>query len=162
MPHSSLFDDIQRDAWDMIDVMKEHLTAAQKRDHPIIDKSEDTIFTEEEIDELLGKRVIKKLIETFQYRIKNRIILYKRDRMIEQVQIMMCRFLPKRDCADAVRFRYGGNKTRFIEHNDPGHEFEVTAGRSFIVHEPIISKAHHISLLNSHFKRKNNQTQKNT
>lgn len=160
MPHSSLFHDIQQDARDMVDVMKEHLTTAKKRDHPIIDKSEDT-FTKEEIDELLGKRVIKEHIEPFQHRIKNRIILYKRDRMIEQVQIMICRFFPKRDCADAVRFRKGGSDSRFIEHNDPGHEFEVTAGRSFIVYEPIISKPHHISLLNKHFKRENNQTQKN-
>jgi hypothetical protein len=161
MPHSSLFYDIQRDAQDMIDVMKEHLTtAAQKRAHPIIDQSEGT-FTKEEIEELLRKRVIKEKIDPFQHRIKNRIILYKRDRMIEQVQIMMCRFFPKRDCADAVRFRKGGSDSRFIEHNDPGRDFEVTAGRSFIIHEPIISKPHHISLLNSYFKRVNNQTQKN-
>ena len=160
MPDSSLFHDIQQDAWDMIGVMKEHLTTAKKRDHPIIDKSDD-IFSKEEIEELLRKRVVKEMIEPFQHRIKNRIILYKRDRMIEQVQMMMCRFFPKRDCADAVRFRKGGSDSRFIQHNDPGHEYEVTAGRSFIVHEPIITKAHHISLLNSYFKRVNNQTQKN-
>jgi hypothetical protein len=153
MPHSSLFHDIQQDAWDMIDVMKKKLTADQKKDHPIIKKSEDT-FTEDEISELLGKRVIKD-IDPFKNRIKNRIILYKRDRMVERVQMMMCRFFPKRDCADAVRFRKGGSDSRFIEKNDPGHDFEVTAGRSFIIHEPIITKSHHISLLNSHFKRGN-------
>ena len=157
MPHSSLFHDIQQDAWDMIEAMKGHSLESK---HPIIKKS-DGAFTENEIEELLRKRVIKEIIEPFQHRIKNRIILYKRDRMIEQVQIMLCRFFPKRDCADAIRFRKGGSDSRFIEHNDPGHEYEVTAGRSFIVHEPIISKSHHISLLNKHFKRENNQTQKN-
>ena len=87
---------------------------------------------------LLRKRVPEG-IKPIQQRIKNRIMLYKRNRMIEAVRSKICSFFPDPQCSN-VTFIYSGSENHatinsaFIETGDAGHEFEVTAGKSLLVH----------------------------
>jgi hypothetical protein len=105
----------------------------------IIQQPEDILFTDVQIKGLLGKRVIADTIGPFQQRIKNRIMLYKRDRMIEAVRRKICSFFDDPQCSN-VTFLYSGSENHatinsaFIETGDAGHEFEVTAGTSLLVH----------------------------
>ena len=129
-----------------IDVIKQYVVPIPPKDRGIVNKLE---FTEDEIKMLLRKRLPEE-IKPIQQRIKHRIILYKRDRMIDYVQSKMCSFFPDHDCS--VQFRKSGSDERFIETGDAGHEFEVTAGKSLLVHEPIISTQANLNRLQGLFK----------
>jgi len=148
---STLFDEVQKDAWDMIDAMNKYaLSIKNMKDRSsfvkkhIIQQSKGTLLTDVQIKGLLGKRVISDKIGPFQERIKNRIILEKRNHMVETVREKICSFFPNpnHDCKhngiDIVQFLWSGQKkdSEFIESDKKGHEFEVTAGKSLLVRDP--------------------------
>jgi hypothetical protein len=157
-----IIDAVQIDSRKIIECMKKHLiTPAQKRGQIIMNKPEDSPFTKEEIEELLRKNpkneVFKAEISKIQQRIKNRIILYKRDRMIEFITRMFCSIFKAPTCKDVVQFRESTKSdTRFIKRDDAGKEFEVTAGKSLIVGAKNLSRANDIEQLSRYFKIKNN------
>ena len=146
MPDSALFIDVQKDAKEITDVIKQYVVPIPPKDRGIVNKLK---FTEDEIKMLLRKRLPEE-IKPIQQRIKNRIILYKRDRMVETVREKICSFFPDPDCS--VQFRKSGSDEQFIETGDAGHEFEVTAGKSLLAHEPIISTQANLHRLQGLFK----------
>lgn len=133
---TTLFNEVQQDANKITDIIKEN------------ENPEIVEITEDEIISLLRKRTPED-IKPIQQRIKNRIMLYKRDRMIEAVRSKICSFF---QCSN-VKFIYSGSENHatinsaFIETGDVGHEFEVTAGKSLLVHDPIITTEANLTML---------------
>jgi hypothetical protein len=141
---TTLFNEVQQDANKITDIIKGN-------ENPEIVK-----ITEDGMKTLLRKRVPEG-IKPIQQRIKNRIILYKRNRMIEAVSTKICSFFQDEQCSN-VKFLWSGNDVKFVINNNVGHEFEVTAGKSLLVHDPkleytpIISTQANFSILNRLFK----------
>lgn len=149
---TTLFNEIQKDANEITDIIKGN------EDPEIVE------ITEDEMKALLRKRVPEN-IKPIQQRIKNRIMLYKRNRMIEAVRSKICSFFQDPKCSN-VQFIYSGSEnyatinSAFIETGDVGHEFEVTAGKSLLVHPkleytPITTTEENFSILHGLFKEGN-------
>jgi hypothetical protein len=152
---TTLFNQVQQDANDITNIIKGN------KDPEIVEITEDKMKT------LLRKRVPEK-IKPIQRRIKNRIMLYKRDRMIEDVRSKICSFFRDKECSN-VKFIYSGSENHatinsaFIETGDVGHEFEVTAGKSLLVHpkleyKPIVTTQANLNILTKNRLTKNGLT----
>ena len=77
--------------------------------------------------------------------------------MIEDVRSKICSFFRDKECIN-VKFIYSGSENHatinsaFIETGDVGHEFEVTAGKSLLVHpkleyKPIVTTHANLNIL---------------
>jgi hypothetical protein len=177
----TLIDNVQQDMWEIVRAMiseldnnklKKITAIAKILPHVNIqtikqDKKNETnvtkprpagiVFSYNEILELFPKRTPEE-IGPIKQRIKNRFILYKRNRMSEFVLRMFCGFFnifSDEKCKGVVRFLKSGNEKRFIDCNDKGDEFEVSAGKSLIVGAEISNNDHYIQLLGRFFKIKN-------
>ena len=127
-------------------------------------------FTVEQIKTLLRKRK-PETVQPIQQCTKNRFMIYKRNRMIKDVRSKICSFFKSASCDNVVQFLYSGGEhhsavdSKFIDDNDNGHEFEVTAGKSLLVHErnseddPIFTTQANFNILNGLFKEGNNLTE---
>jgi hypothetical protein len=141
---SGLVIDVQKDTKEIADIIG------------YAPKARDRKFTADEIITLLRKRT-PEAIKPIQKRTKNRFMIYKRDRMIKDVRSKICSFFKGASCDDVVQFLYSGSKTDFINRDVEGHEFEVTAGKSLLVHpesdyNPIITTQANFNILHGLFK----------
>jgi hypothetical protein len=138
----------------VIDVQKDVKEIAEKVGY--VPKARDRKFTADEIITLLRKRTPEE-IKPIQKRTKNRFMIYKRNRMIKDVRSKICSFFKGASCDDVVEFLYSGNESDFINRDVEGHEFEVTAGKSLLVHpeshyNPIITTQANFNILHGLFK----------
>lgn len=175
---NTLSDEVQQDMWEIVRAMISKLENSKLRKIKAItnilesvniqqikqDKNDTTKkrpegieFSYNDILELFPKRSPEE-IGSIKQRIRNRFILYKRDRMSEFVLRMFCSFFnifSDKKCKGVVRFLKSGNEKRFIDYNDKGNEFEVSAGKSLIVGAKNSNNDHYIQLLGRFFKIKN-------
>jgi len=169
---NTLFEKVQQDAWEIaramlisipekinefeaIQMVRNTLGIKKIEKDTMETRPNGVVFSNDNILELLRKQKPAEIM-AIRLRIKNRFIIYKRDRMIEFVTRMFCSFFGSATCTDVQFLKSTKSNDNFIKTGDAGKEFEVTAGKSLIVDATILNRANNIERLSRYFKIKNN------